>query len=312
MNPRECESSPLQTRRVQRSRQGIGGLALGLILLVACRPRTTPPDERQLEFLRDGQLVRRLRVQELGTPQPVTAWDPYYQREKTFLAVPLAPLLRQGFSGLSLDGEEAFLRAQDGYTVPIAVERLLEPGGFVALSDRSVPPTPATAPSGKAEATWEPIGPQRADPRPFYLFWSGRDQGRLETHPRPWQLVAIELSRTERRYPHIQPRGLPGSDPAWRGLRLFTGECIRCHAINREGGRVGPDLNVPQSIVEYRPPEQIRAYIVDPGRFRYGSMPAHPHLDAADLDALLAYFAAMKSRKFDPDARATPRPAATP
>lgn len=283
------------------------GLWLGLLgLLLACRQNRAPADPRELSFLRDGEPVVRLGVEQLGTPRPVTTWDPYYGREKTFLAVPLAPLLRRGFAGLSLAGEDLLLRAKDGYTVPIAAERLLQEGGYVALADLS--PANAAATSG----TWEPIGPGRADPRPFYLFWSGRDQSKLETHPRPWQLVAIELSRFERRFPHVAPHGLPAADPAWRGLRLFAAECIRCHAINREGGRVGPDLNVPQSIVEYRPIEQIRAYIVDPGRFRYSNMPSHAHLDAADLDALLAYFAAMKSRKFDPDASAPRRAPASP
>ena len=37
--------------------------------------------------------------------------------------------------------------------------------------------------------------------------------------------------------------------------------------------------NVPQSIVEYRPEAQIRAYIRNPLTFRYGAMPPHPHLD---------------------------------
>jgi hypothetical protein len=69
---------------------------------------------------------------------------------------------------------------------------------------------------------------------------------------------------------------------------------------NREGGRVGPDLNVPQSIVEYRPDAQIRAYIQNPATFRYGNMPAHPDLNNADLDHLLAYFHAMATRKHDP------------
>ena len=69
---------------------------------------------------------------------------------------------------------------------------------------------------------------------------------------------------------------------------------------------MGPDLNVPQSIVEYRPEAQIRAYIKDPGVFRYGAMPAHPSLSARDLDGLLAYFRAMAARKHDPDAKATP------
>lgn len=297
------------------------GLALALIMglgltiaLAACRQSRATSDDRELAFLRDGEPLRRLRIEQLGTPKPVTAWDPYYGRQKTFLAVPLAPVLRQGFAGLALTGEDILLRAKDGYTVPIAAERLLADGGYLALADLSVPAATAAsaATAATAAATWEPIGPQRADPRPFYLFWAGADQGQLETHPRPWQLVAIELSRFERRFPHVAPHGLPDSDPAWRGLRVFAAECIRCHAINREGGRVGPDLNVPQSIVEYRPEDQIRAYIVDPGRYRYSNMPAHPHLDGADLDALLAYFVAMKSRKFDPDARAKERAPATP
>jgi cytochrome c1 len=59
-------------------------------------------------------------------------------------------------------------------------------------------------------------------------------------------------------------------------------------------------LNVPRCIVEYRPAEQIKAYIRDPQSFRYTSMPAHPHLTDAQLEALLAYFTAMKDRKHDP------------
>ena len=57
---------------------------------------------------------------------------------------------------------------------------------------------------------------------------------------------------------------------------------------------------MPRSIVEYRPADQIKAYIRDPGSFRYTSMPPHPALSDAELDALIAYFTAMKDRKNDP------------
>jgi len=84
------------------------------------------------------------------------------------------------------------------------------------------------------------------------------------------------------------------------GYRLFQQSCASCHSINGQGGKIGPDLNVPRSIVEYRPVDQVRAYIRNPEAFRYTSMPAHPGLSESDLDALIAYFEAMRARKQDP------------
>ena len=57
---------------------------------------------------------------------------------------------------------------------------------------------------------------------------------------------------------------------------------------------------MPRSIVEYRPADQIKAYIRDPASFRYTNMPPHPGLSDADLAALVAYFTVMKNRKYDP------------
>ena len=98
------------------------------------------------------------------------------------------------------------------------------------------------------------------------------------------------------------PKSAPEGSAARRGFDIYKAQCIRCHAMNREGGRVGPELNVPQSIVEYRPAEQIKAFIRNPQTFRYSTMPAHGHLSDQDLDDLVAYFEVMKGHKHDPDA----------
>jgi mono/diheme cytochrome c family protein len=200
----------------------------------------------------------------------------------------MRPLLERGFAGVpgKLEEHDYVLRARDGYTVPLAGARLLEPGAYIAIADVDVP-------------GWEPIGPQQANPGPFYVVWRGESQQDLETHPRPWQLATIGIARFEATFPHVIPSGEPAGSPAMRGLGMFRAECIHCHAMNREGGHVGPDLNVPQSIVEYRPEAQIRAYIKDPRTFRYGNMPAHPNMTDTQLDDLVAYFRAMKDRKHD-------------
>lgn len=253
-------------------------------------------DERaSLAFVRDGKAVRDVPLGDLlrdVKEETFTAYDPYYGHEKTFRALPLADVVRRGFAGVDapLPDQQYVLRARDGYTVPMPGAKVFEAGAYLAFADE--------APPG-----WEPIGPRRADPGPFYLVWRGAGQQDLESYPRPWQLASIEIARFEDLFPHTVPEGLAEGSPAMRGFAIFRENCIHCHAVNREGGRVGPDLNVPKSIIEYRPVEQIQAYIRDPMSFRYGTMPAHPSLKQGDLDDLIAYFGAMKDRKHDPSAK---------
>lgn len=266
-------------------------VALALVASACSRAREDDP-RATLTFIDEGRpqatiplktLTQRIQVDE------VRGYDPYYKKDKRFRALPLARVLALGFpERRSLDDVELVFRAADGYAAYFRGALATEAGAYVAFEDLDV-------------AGWEPIGPQRANPGPFYLVWSKPEQADLETHPRPWQLAKIEIVRFEVAYPHTKPPGERGpDDPAMRGYAIFRERCFKCHAMNREGGRVGPDLNVPRNILEYRPEEQVRAYIRDPSTFRYGNMPPHPDLGDAGLDALIAYLGAMKDRKHDP------------
>jgi mono/diheme cytochrome c family protein len=277
---------------LERSRSWLLALT-ALAALPGCGARGDKAEaSASLAFVDEGKPVATLERAALEAkvkPERWSAYDPYYNRKKSYLALPLRPVLEAGFGRVD-PGEQFLLKARDGYTVPISGARLLEPGAYVAVADLDRP-------------GWEPIGPQQANPGPFYLVWRNDNQQDLESHPRPWQLATIEKARFEQVYPHTDPTGEPPDAPSRKGYALFRDGCVRCHAINREGGRVGPELNVPQSIVEYRPEAQIKAYIRNPLQFRYGAMPAHPHLTDPDLDALVAYFRAMSRRKHDPEGR---------
>jgi mono/diheme cytochrome c family protein len=239
----------------------------------------------------DGKDVGTLSLKSLAhdiASEPIRGYDPYYKKEKRFRALPLKRILRLGFPGVEgLEDKEFILRAKDGYAAYFRGKLATDDGAYVAFEDEDV-------------AGWEPIGPQHANPAPFYVVWSKPEQTNLETHPRPWQLAKIEMVRFDVAYPHTSPGDLPADAPAARGYAIFREQCFKCHAINREGGRVGPELNVPQNVLEYRPEEQVRAYIKNPGTFRYSNMPAHPDLGEAGLDALVAYLRAMKDKKHDP------------
>jgi mono/diheme cytochrome c family protein len=247
------------------------GLVLALCLWVV--PSIADGETTQLRFARDGVLQQSVERDALVAgcaPVRIQIKDPYYQREKTFRACPFHRVLALGFGDAILDPQaNVFLRALDGYTQTASVERLRGAGAQV-------------------------------DPAPYYLVWTGDSQQDLHQYPWPYQLAQIDIAPFEREYPHTLPAGVPPGKPAWTGFEIFRTQCVICHAVNGEGGRVGPELNVPRSIVEYRPVEQIRDYIRDPGSFRHTSMPSHRHLDAAELDALITYFRAMSTRKHDP------------
>ncbi|TMA38159.1 MAG: cytochrome c [Deltaproteobacteria bacterium] len=266
-------------------------LRLGLSTLGLLAPLAVHAAD--VRFVRDGTLVKAVDVAALRaacTPTTVTVDDPNYRARKRYLACPLADILHFGFGtpADALGSADVFIRAWDGYDKPTDAAQLAEPGAYLAFGDADVSPG--------ADLRWAPLGPRGIDPGPLYLVWTKP----ARTRPWPWQIAEFEVVDFRKKYPHVVPTGIARSAPAWQGFELFRGECIACHAINGEGGDVGPDLNVPRSIVEYRPVAQIKAYIRNPTTFRYGKMPAHPDLSDADLDALIAYFRAMSRAKHDP------------
>ena len=262
---------------------------LALVLVLAA-----PAAEPALRFERPGAEPRSVPASELGEACPaetVEVQDPYYARAKRFRAWPLRCVLERGLGALGADfaAQDVLLRALDGYTRASNGGVLLEPGGYVAFAD-------ADRPAGG----FDPIDYRQADPAPFYVIWKGAGEKDVVRYPWPYQLAEIAVVRVEDRFPHAVPPGAAPDSAAARGFAVFRRSCLQCHAINGDGGRVGPELNVPRSIVEYRPEAQLRAFIRDPGSFRYTQMPANPHLSDADLDALLAYFHHMSQHRFDP------------
>ncbi len=284
---------------------GLPSIVFSIVWICASASAETSGDAaRVLDFIGPSGRSRELplaRLREACPESEVEVDDPYHERRVRYAAISLRCVLDVGFAeeggAPGLRGKGLLLRARDGYTRPVSGRKLLEPGAWLAFGE------PRLIEAARGDSWFSRLGRREIDPGPFYLIWSGSAQNDPDRHPWPYQLTTIEVASFEKTFPKTVPRGLVPSDPGWKGYALFQKSCASCHAINGEGGKVGPDLNIPRSIVEYRPIAQIRAYIRNPQATRYTSMPAHPGFSDSDLDALIAYFSAMSERKDDSKAR---------
>lgn len=242
-----------------------------------------------LSFAQAGTAEKTLSLAQMKARLPVAElaiFDTEYGKPKRYRGFALASVLEMAF-GQAWQGHdytEMVFSARDGYASVSSLDKLGESSGFIVFEDLDHP-------------GWEPIGRNRANPGPFYLVWAKPGQSSAHEYPWPWQLAKIELVRFQDRYPAVYPVNADRNSGVYAGFLTFKGRCMRCHAINQQGGMVGPDLNAPQSVTEYRSPEMLKAFIRQPSQFRYSRMPDHTDLSDAELDRLLDYLRHMASQR---------------
>lgn len=259
---------------------------LGLFLLLSPSVRA---EDRGLEFFVSVDSVAAYSasgLRERLKSHRVRFDDPMHGKPKTYRAFALHDVLELGFGAAWMSAEygEATFAALDGYESYAEAELLRRDGGFIAFEDLDVP-------------GWEPIGHKKADPAPYYLFWTGKEQSTANGYPWPWQLAAIHLMRFEERYPGVVPKGAAADSSARRGFTVFKQQCFRCHAMDQQGGKIGPDLNAPRNITTYRDAALLKEFIRAPSKFRHSNMPDHEHLSDGELDDLLDYLRFMGARR---------------
>jgi len=209
----------------------------------------------------------------------ITLNDPYYNKEKQYQAFKLKDVLNLAYGNKWFSGDftDLTFRAYDGYESIAVISNLEHEGGYLVFKDLDY-------------QDWEPISFTKAYPGPFYVIWTGKDQTAQNGFPWPWQLETINLVRFTDQFPEIVPKTADKNSSVYKGYVLFKSRCLRCHSINGQGGKIGPDLNAPKNILEYRPADFVKSYIKDPSVYRFTHMPDHKDLSNSDLDNLIEYF----------------------
>ncbi|HVY55954.1 MAG TPA: cytochrome c [Thermodesulfobacteriota bacterium] len=242
-----------------------------------------------LKFLASGKPVDEITLDVMKSKlkaYKVELYDIEYKKEKRYEGFKIEDVLRLAYGG-RLDNPDytdiAFV-ALDGYESVSLLPKMKEAGGYIVFEDLDAD-------------HWEPVGREQADPGPFYLVWTGKEQTPENEYPWPWQIGSVNIMRFPDQYPLVYPAGAKADSPAYKGYEIFKGRCVRCHSMNQQGGKVGPDLNAPRSIVTYRSEYMIKEFIKHPSQYRYTQMPDHTDLTDQDLNDLIAYFRYMNGLK---------------
>lgn len=284
--------APWRSRRRATRYKAFVGVSIAVSLAaVGCADADTAPD---LRFARHGVPVAAKTTSELESvadPRSIRVFDPYEEREIEFEAFPLDVVLDAVFSPSWREEEEILFTCSDGYQPTLPVPRVLEHDAWLAFDriDRD----------GFAIEKIESGSQRRIELAPFYLVWENLDDEQMRRegdYGWPYQLIGIELIRASERFPAMVPPD-DASPDAVAGFQAFRAQCSRCHAINGEGGTIGPDLNFPVNPVDVREVEWIRHWIDDPSAMLpTARMPRlNPELPEREqtIDRLIEYLRAM-------------------
>lgn len=281
-------------------------LVLGLSGLLAAGAIALRPGgasaEADLAFARHSEPVatRSLEsLEEAVPPSTVRVFEPYEKGEASFRALPFDRVLDSVYSPSWRQEEEVLFTCRDGYQPTVPVARILRHRAWLAF-DRV--DEPGFAIRKRESGQWK-----RVELGPFYLVWENLDDAKIRQewdYGWPYQVVSVDLIRTADRFPRLVPPA-GSSAQVKAGFAAFRIHCSKCHALDGQGGSIGPELGGPASPVDTRDRQWLRDWIEDPSRIREDARmpPLNPDLPdrKETVEAILAYLEAMRSARTPSD-----------
>jgi cytochrome c2 len=270
-----------------------------LILSVSCQQKTeqkenvlTETSISALTTTSDSLTIDLVVLQKKGklknTMIVTVNEDPVYHSKKRYNAISLPKLLATYSQIKQLQTNQYLIvfECEDGYKPRMPLRKFLSAKSFLAVSD-------VDAPKGDL---WSKIIKDGREMKaaPFYLIYQGVSPKDTD-FKWPYNLIKIHLVPTTGNSSPLYPN----DDTAAKiGSELFNKNCISCHAINKIGGSMGPELNYPKSVTEYWDQEQLKKFILNPASFRNGvKMPKIDNLTEKEIESIVYYLNYMANHK---------------
>ena len=226
------------------------------------------PDK--VEFKKEGKVVKTMSVDDLRALAPersLEVFEPHERRNRLYRVLSARAVFDKVFGRDWEKAREIGFTAIDGFQPSVPVKRFLHHDGYFAFANEDREPFTLTNKLQNDEAVT--LGP-------LYLVWDNiGSEELLETwvSDMPYQIKTIDLKMKEP-FPNMVPPPR-SSEQVRRGFEHFRTQCAACHTINGDGGGKAPELNYPESVVEYIKPEYLKRWILAPQTIRYNTrMPA--------------------------------------
>ena len=262
-------------------------------------------ESHDVTFKDHGRPVKTLTIEELKQLSPVQtikAMDPNAGRENEFFAIPFQPLLDKVYGDNWKRSEELLFTCADGYQPSLPRERFEEYESYLAFDIKGIK---------KFAIRNVTEGNKLISLSPYYLIWNNRSLPALQMGDGgfwPYQLVGVDLIQFVDRFPKLAPPE-NSSKKIQSGFLHFRKNCLQCHALNGEGGHIGPELNYPVNVTEFYDLKFLKRWIMDPPSIRWKTaMPPFHSATEKDqkrieqiVDEIIAYLQSMKKKKIRPE-----------
>ena len=212
------------------------------------------------------------------------AYDPFfgpgtsfwgYSVEEGFQAIGIKEAIPQ------MDSLEIIFVCKDGYAPSMPLKSFFSRDAFILPQEE------------KDLVNW----PEKVRKKvlPYYItFTDGKDKERL---PFPYGAVKIKIDYAANQHELSFPESIQQDSLLAKGFKLFQHRCGKCHSVNKEGGKVGPELNYPQNIMEYRSRDYFFSFVKNPQSYRYNSTMGSMEIEEDQLNLIYQYLQAMRNHK---------------
>lgn len=233
----------------------------------------------------------RINLRELLANKPLPpdsivtiSYDAFFKSRKKYVGFDLGAILREALAAQPFDtaGAVVIFECTDGYKPTMDLATVLgAKKGYVAIRDLS-------APKGKH---W----PNDLEDKfnPYYLVWEDVPEND-HNYAWPYGLVALRVIPGAAALKDAYPVNAP---ELAQGFNLFKTNCMQCHAVNKKGGSMAPEFNIPKNITEYWREEDIIAFARNPTSYRYNAKMPPVSLSESDLQEIVRYLKHMAGHK---------------